>query len=40
MKILKFGGSSVKTTERIEQVVQLISFEHPCAVVVSAFFKN
>ena len=37
MKILKFGGSSVKTTERIEQVVQLISSEHPCAVVVSAF---
>jgi aspartokinase/homoserine dehydrogenase 1 len=37
MKILKFGGSSVKTTERIEQVVQLISSEHPCGVVVSAF---
>ena len=37
MKILKFGGSSVKTTERIEQVVQLISSAHPCAVVVSAF---
>ena len=37
MKILKFGGSSVKTAERIEHVVQLISFEHPCGVVVSAF---
>jgi len=37
MKILKFGGSSVKTTGRIEQVVQLISSEHPCVVVVSAF---
>ena len=37
MKILKFGGSSVKTPERIEQVVQLISSAHPCAVVVSAF---
>ena len=37
MKILKFGGSSVKTIERIEQVVQLISSAHPCAVVVSAF---
>ena len=37
MKILKFGGSSVKTTERIEQMVQLISSAHPCAVVVSAF---
>ena len=37
MKILKFGGSSVKTTKRIEQVVQLISSEHPCGVVVSAF---
>ena len=37
MKILKFGGSSVKTPEQIEQVVQLISSAHPCAVVVSAF---
>jgi len=37
MKILKFGGSSVKTPERVEQVVQLISSEHPCGVVVSAF---
>ena len=37
MKILKFGGSSVKTTERIERVVQLISSEHPCGVVISAF---
>ena len=37
MKILKFGGSSVKTPERIQQVVQLISSAHPCAVVVSAF---
>ncbi len=37
MKILKFGGSSVTTPERIEQVVQLISSEHPCGVVVSAF---
>ena len=37
MKILKFGGSSVKTSQRIEQVVQLISSEHPCGVVVSAF---
>jgi aspartokinase/homoserine dehydrogenase 1 len=37
MKILKFGGSSVKTTERIEQVVQLISSAHPCGVVISAF---
>jgi len=37
MKILKFGGSSVTTPERIEQVVQLISSEHPCGAVVSAF---
>ncbi|MBT3936540.1 MAG: bifunctional aspartate kinase/homoserine dehydrogenase I [Candidatus Marinimicrobia bacterium] len=37
MKILKFGGSSLKTTERIEHVVCLIAAEHPCGVVVSAF---
>ena len=37
MKILKFGGSSVNTPERIKHVVQLIVSEHPCAVVVSAF---
>ena len=33
MKILKFGGSSVKNPERVEQVVQLISSEHPCGAV-------
>lgn len=37
MKILKFGGTSLKTPERLEHVVKLISAEHPCAVVVSAF---
>ena len=37
VKILKFGGSSVKTPERIKHVVQLIVSEHPCGVVVSAF---
>lgn len=37
MKILKFGGTSLKNSERIEHVIQLISAEHPCAVVVSAF---
>ncbi len=37
MKILKFGGTSLKTPERVEHVVQLISAEHPCGVVVSAF---
>ena len=37
MKILKFGVSSVKMTERIELVGQLISSAHPFAVFVSAF---
>jgi len=37
MKILKFGGSSIKTSERIDHVVHLIGKEHPCGVVVSAF---
>ncbi|MFQ6678104.1 MAG: bifunctional aspartate kinase/homoserine dehydrogenase I [Fidelibacterota bacterium] len=37
MKILKFGGTSLKTPERVKHAVQLISTEHPCAVVVSAF---
>lgn len=36
MKILKFGGSSVKTADRIKNVVKLIQFEHPTGVVVSA----
>jgi aspartokinase len=34
MKILKFGGSSIKTTERIEQVVQLISSDNPDDIIV------
>jgi bifunctional aspartokinase / homoserine dehydrogenase 1 len=38
MKVLKFGGSSVRDAEAIEQVVQLIrqaASESRCAVVLS-----
>ena len=35
-KILKFGGTSIKTPERVEQVIRLILSEPPTGVVVSA----
>ena len=35
-KILKFGGTSIKTPERVEQVIRLILSEPPTSVVVSA----
>ncbi|MBT3299440.1 MAG: bifunctional aspartate kinase/homoserine dehydrogenase I [Candidatus Marinimicrobia bacterium] len=37
MKILKFGGTSINTPEKVAHVVRLIALEHPCGVVVSAF---
>ncbi len=38
MKVLKFGGTSVGTPERILGVKQIIeSQQHPCVVVISAF---
>ena len=38
MKVLKFGGSSIGTTERIRNVKNIIEKEDlPCVVVVSAF---
>lgn len=38
MKVLKFGGTSVGTTENIRVVKQIIEDQaEPCAVVVSAF---
>ncbi len=37
MKILKFGGTSLNSPQRVKNVVKLISEDHPCAVVVSAF---
>lgn len=38
MKVLKFGGSSVGSPERIKQVKRIIaSYEQPVAIVVSAF---
>ena len=35
-KILKFGGTSIKTPERVEQVIRLILSVPPTGVVVSA----
>ncbi len=37
MKVLKFGGSSIGTPERIRNVKAIIDSEQPCVVVVSAF---
>lgn len=38
MKVLKFGGTSVGTPERIKEVVRIIdSQSEPCIIVVSAF---
>jgi len=37
MKVLKFGGSSVGTPERISSIRSIITKEAPCIVVVSAF---
>lgn len=38
MKVLKFGGSSVGSPERIKQVKQIVaSYQQPVAVIVSAF---
>ncbi len=38
MKVLKFGGTSVGTTENIKVVKQILEEQTgPCAVVVSAF---
>lgn len=38
MKVLKFGGTSVGTPERIKEVVRIIgSVTEPCIIVISAF---
>ncbi|HEX2920942.1 MAG TPA: bifunctional aspartate kinase/homoserine dehydrogenase I [Bacteroidales bacterium] len=38
MKVLKFGGTSVGTPERIKEVVKIVKAQEvPCVVVVSAF---
>ncbi|MCZ4696107.1 aspartate kinase [Ancylomarina euxinus] len=36
MKILKFGGTSVGTPERIQNLAQIVQSEEPCIVVLSA----
>ena len=36
MKILKFGGSSLKDGDSIKNAVKIINTRHPCGVVVSA----
>ncbi len=38
MKVLKFGGTSVGSPERIKGVISIINSQpHPCVVVISAF---
>ncbi len=38
MKVLKFGGTSVGSPERIKEVIKIItSQESPCVIVISAF---